>query len=605
MRTFFMSAIVYNTICVVITGVLWRMNKDRFDGLGLWFLSFVIQNISIALMGLRGIIPEGFSILTGVPGSMVAMIVLYNGLEKFFNLPHRTSFRYVLLGIMISIHLYFFLVDPSLTTRSVNHAVFLIVVFANCAWLMLYRIEKPTTGTRIAGIIFGAFVLSAMLRIVVLTTIPFGPDIFTGGGTADVWIMMSFMMLYIGLTFGLSLMVNSRLTNALELDIEQRCRIEEDLRKSEQKFEMTFQTLPYPISLSSIEDRKLLDVNDAFCRVLGYPREEIIGKSTVELGMWVDPGDRQQVVEELMTDDGPILSNEILIRRRDGKILTGLFASELISLRDRQCILSSFADITDRKQAEAELRCLNEQLEERVMERTAELEESLQELEAFSSSVSHDLRAPLRAVSGYSSILLEDYGKNLDADGRRISNLIGENALYMGRLIDDLLAFTHLRRAQLQMSPVDMESLVRSSYHAVATQPERDRIDFAYGELPGACGDALMLRRVWMNLIGNAVKFTSKTERAEIKIEASETDDQVVYTVRDNGAGFDMKYADKLFGLFQRLHHDAEFEGTGVGLAIVQRIVARHGGKVWAVGSVGGGAAFSFSLNKTMPATES
>ena len=226
----------------------------------------------------------------------------------------------------------------------------------------------------------------------------------------------------------------------------------------------------------------------------------------------------------------------------------------------------------------------------------ANLAQVNKELEGFSYSVSHDLRAPLRAISGFAQALREDEGERLDADGLRYLDLIQDNAHRMGQLIDDLLAFSRLGRQQMVEDVVDLDVLARSVFSDLAQQEQGRDIDFVESGSPPARGDAAMLRQVLQNLIGNAIKFTRTKDRPRVEFGYDPEQGGGAYYVRDNGVGFDMQYANKLFGVFQRLHSAKEFEGTGVGLALVNRIVARHGGRTWAVGKVDEGATFFFTL---------
>lgn len=250
-------------------------------------------------------------------------------------------------------------------------------------------------------------------------------------------------------------------------------------------------------------------------------------------------------------------------------------------------------DVTETFERLEEIRKLNASLKNRA----AELETSVKELDAFSYSVSHDLRAPLRAIDGFSRIVEEDYAPKLDVEGRRLIGVIRGEAQRMGRLIDDLLTFSRLGRQKVESGRIDMEAMARKVFEELTAVEPGHVIQFNLQSIPPAFGSEAMIRQVWVNLIGNAVKFTGKRERAEIEIgvEPGEAGEQV-YFVRDNGAGFDMRYADKLFGVFQRLHTHEEFPGTGVGLALVQRIVHRHGGRVWGEGEIEKGATFRFTI---------
>lgn len=263
--------------------------------------------------------------------------------------------------------------------------------------------------------------------------------------------------------------------------------------------------------------------------------------------------------------------------------LTDAFNQMLLQIQEQNKALNEF----------------NQTLEQKVMNRTLELEASNKELESFSYSVSHDLRAPLRSIHGYTNILSENYSSQFDEEANRVMKVILNNTEKMGQLIDDLLAFSKLSRTDLTKSKISMSSLVHEVWdELLKMESGRTNIQFKMTMLHDACADRTTIKQVWINLLSNALKYSRKKEMASIDVSSEEKDDSIIYTVRDNGSGFDMKYYDKLFGVFQRLHSQKEFEGTGVGLAIVQRITIKHGGKIWANSEADKGASFYFSIPK-------
>lgn len=384
----------------------------------------------------------------------------------------------------------------------------------------------------------------------------------------------------------------------------QRRQAEEALQSSEERYRSLVELSPDALFVQ-IEE-KIVFINSAGVKLFGASSaDELIGKKVRDLVEADDWKGIQQRLRRMREEGKPALFMEQRMLRLDGTLVDVELAAAPLIYGGRSAAQVMAHDITERKRAEEEIRRLNFDLEKRVAARTAELEAANTELEAFSYSVSHDLRAPLRHIEGFVEILTSTKTSALDAESRGHLATISQSAQQMGRLIDDLLAFSRTARAELKKTVIPLSELVPGILRDLRHETQQRQVEWLIGDLPEVEADLPLLRQVLVNLVGNALKYTRTRQLARIEIgSASEPTEHVIF-IRDNGVGFDMRYVHKLFGVFQRLHRAADFEGTGVGLANVRRVISRHGGRTWAEGELGKGATFYFSLPKALPAKTS
>lgn len=368
-----------------------------------------------------------------------------------------------------------------------------------------------------------------------------------------------------------------------------------EAQASSERFEKLFDLSPVPIVIGALADGRYLAANEAWLHLHGYRREELAGHGSLSLGVWANPEVRAQMVQ--MLESGvPVRRLPVNFRKKSGEIFETLYSADFIDWQGEKAIVATPQDVTELKSAADEIRRLNETLEEKVTQRTAALEQANQELEAFSYSVSHDLRAPLRSLSSFSTLLAARASVQADAEATGYARRIRAAATRMGTIVDELLSYSRLARQEIVMRPVDLDVEVSSLVAEFGQSAAGRQLRWVLSPLGTVRGDPTLLRLVLQNLLDNAVKYTARQSEAVIKIEATRNAEGAVICVTDNGVGFDMQHAGNLFGVFQRLHADHEFEGTGIGLANAQRIVKRHGGRIWCTAAPDQGARFCFSL---------
>ena len=372
------------------------------------------------------------------------------------------------------------------------------------------------------------------------------------------------------------------------------------LLASEERFRQLMEQAPEAIIVYDPALGRVVDVNANAERLFGRSRAELQAMGFTNFYAPEQPDGRPvaesfaEYTAQVQREGAAVL--ERVIRGPGGRLLTCELRLSYLPSANHRLIRGSYIDITERKRVEAQIRGMNDELELQVRERTASLEASTREMEAFSYSVSHDLRAPLRAIDGFSRVLLDDYGDRLDAEGQRYLGRVRAGAQHMGQLIEDLLKLSHIARVDLERQPVDLGAQARRILEGLSQGYPQRRVQTVIPSRLTSMGDPRLLSIALDNLLGNAWKYTQMKPEAKIELGFEVLEGEPTYFVRDNGAGFDMRYADKLFGAFQRLHSGSDYEGTGIGLAIVQRIIHRHGGRIWAEAEPGKGATFFFTL---------
>lgn len=393
---------------------------------------------------------------------------------------------------------------------------------------------------------------------------------------------------------------NEKIFGSIIRDVTDKIVAEKELKESEERYKLLFRNAPVGV-FEYNTDLVITECNAHMVSMLGLSFNEIIG---IDTGKFVLPP-AFNALNSALKDNNGSYEGPLLNFNTDPDQIYQMKTAPLYGFnKEIRGGMGLIEDISDRKKSENQIKILNQTLEDRVKARTSQLLAVNEELEAFSYSVSHDLRAPLRSMAGFSRALLEDYADKLDADGKSYLNRILNSGERMSKLIEDILKLSRVTRAQLDFRTFDLVPVIKSIIDDLETAGFQHQINWNYPEKLNVHADSSMMKIALTNLLGNAVKFSSLNDTAHIEIGCTAFENELCYYIKDDGAGFDMTYADKLFSAFQRLHPSTEFEGTGIGLAIVKRIINRHGGRIWAKGEPDNGAAFYFTLSPLTGADE-
>jgi PAS domain S-box-containing protein len=572
---------ITHLIQVIVFFQQYKINKTYY-GVGWWLMWSIAEVVGFACILLRGI-PSIHLITIIIQNSSIFLgtIFIYIGMMRFLDKKENPKIILFVSALFVIAIVYFVYGYDNAVARSVIFNASVAATSLLTAYVLLVnKMPSINASANFNAAVFlvhgGVFTYRS---VVFLSGMPaddfFRPTLFNYIPFLDALIVS---LLW---TYGFIIMLNQRL-NA-------------EMREAKEHFELIFNTSPDAALITRLTDGVVVDINEGFTVLSGFTRGETIGKSSLDIDIWEDPADRQKVVTELV-EKGFCENYEAVFHRKDGSRIFGMMSAKTITLQGISHIISITRDITRRKQAENEIHKLNVELEQRVIERTAKLETANKELEAFVYSVAHTMRSPLRALDGFSHIFRKKYADKLDAEGNRLLNVICSGAHEINQLITDMLDLLRVSLSEMNFSRIDMNKLVDSVHLATASSEVREKFIFSAGSLPEASGDPAMMRQLWSNLISNAIKYTLPKEDRKIEIGSREKDGENIYYIKDTGVGFDPEYTHKLFGIFERLHKIEEFEGTGIGLAIVQSIVRRHGGKVWAEGKKGEGATFYFTV---------
>ena len=579
---------ISHVLQVVALSVQYAINR-AYRGIGWWLLwsAFVACGLGASL--LREVPSLRVAAILAQNGLVVLGVVfLYVGLMRFFGRTENRALLGAILAGYFATHSYFTIAVDDIRARTlIISSALALIAFLSARDLFAARTPATRASSDFLCTVLAAHGLFFLWRAgMTLTGRPM--EAFHAPTAFNVAPLLEGFVVGNLLAVGLIILINQRSYAEME--------------EARDHFELLFHAIPEAVLITRLEDGVCRDANRGFEELTGYTRAEALGRSTTDLALYRNPDDRQKIVETLK---GSGSSNAIPVPfgRKDGTSFLASMSARVFSLRGVPHVLSVTRDVTEQRRAEEELarsakeiQNLNVGLERRVSERTEELQDANRELEALVHSIAHDLRAPLRAVDGFSGLLERELAGRLEGDASRLLARVRTGAQRADRLIRDLIEYAGIGTARLRHVPVEMGALARNAFDDAADDEVRRTFRFTVGELPPAAGDPDLLRTLFRLLLSNAVKFSMPRPERRIEVSGRREECWVEYRVEDDGVGFNPEYSDKLFGVFQQLEVGAGIEGTGIGLAIAKRIADRHGGRIRAEGTLNGGAAFIFTL---------
>ncbi|MFA9390388.1 MAG: ATP-binding protein [Prolixibacteraceae bacterium] len=575
LRTIFLNYFFTDIVCLLVMFMLWRQSRKRFEGISYLVIYYLFQVIGLALIFLRGHVPDFISIDVSntfvVAGSVVGLI----GLEYFLGKRTKQIHNYLLIVAYFCVHIYFTFIKPDLEVRNLNSAIIHMLLSAQFAWLLLKRVpENMRSLTRNVGIVMVLYSLINSVRIVEFFLNQHTTQDYFSAGKFETFVILSYQLLFILLTFTFALMINKRLLN--------------EITTQEEKFSKAFHSVPYAIIVTRLSDGKLIEVNKGFETMTDYTSREAIGKTSSSLNLWKNIVDRQKVTTTLRSNE-KVKEMEFEFQKKSGEQFAGLISSEIIHIDNEECLISIINDVTLKKAHELELR-----------NQASQLTELNATKDKFFSIIAHDLKNPFNSIVGLSEVLvLQAEEKNFDGI-KKFAESIHQSSLRVMDLLLNLMVWSKSQSQGIRFSPekFELNLLINEITLLLSNNAEQKSIaiEKEIAENTMIFADKAMTNTILRNLISNAIKFTSSD--GKILVSAEKQENGVIIKVRDNGVGISKTELEKLFRIDE--NHSTpgtqNEQGTGLGLILCKEFVERHGGKIWVESEVGLGSTFYFTI---------